>query len=65
MTVVKSGSKSAVEETAEYIAGLAKELRAMAAKADLGFLAHLLAMVEQEAEGAAKSSLIKGKSGNS
>jgi hypothetical protein len=37
----------------------------MAAKADLGFLAYLLAMVEQEAEGAAKSSLIKGKSGNS
>jgi hypothetical protein len=65
MTVVKSGSKSAVEETAEYIAGLAKELRAMAAKADLGFLAYLLAMVEQEAEGAAKSSLIKGKSSNS
>jgi hypothetical protein len=65
MTVVKSRSKSAVEETAEYIAGLAKELRAMAAKADLGFLAYLLAMVEQEAEGAAKSSLIKGKSGNS
>jgi hypothetical protein len=65
MTLVKSGSKSAVEETAEYIGGLAKELRAMAAKADLGFLAYLLAMVEQEAEGAAKSSLIKGKSGNS
>jgi hypothetical protein len=64
MTAVKSGSKSAAEETAEYIGGLAKELRAMASKADLGFLAYLLAMVEQEAEGA-KSSLLKGKPGSS
>lgn len=65
MTLVKSGSRSAADETAEYIGGLAKELRAMAAKADLGFLAYLLAMVEQEAEGAAKGDLLKGKSSSS
>ena len=37
------------EETAQYIAVLAHELRTMAAKANLGFLAYLLAMVEDEA----------------
>ena len=37
------------EETAQYISVLAHELRTMAAKADLGFLAYLLAMVEDEA----------------
>jgi hypothetical protein len=35
--------------TAEYIHGMAKELEALAAAADLGFLAYLLSMVEQEA----------------
>lgn len=35
--------------TAEYIHGMAKELEALAATADLGFLAYLLSMVEQEA----------------
>ena len=34
--------------TAEYIGTIAKELRVMAAKADLGFLAYLLGMVETE-----------------
>jgi len=34
---------------AEYIHGMAKELAALAATADLDFLAYLLAMVEQEA----------------
>ena len=37
-------------ETARYIAGLAKELRALAANQDLGFLAYLLAMVEDDAQ---------------
>ena len=37
------------EEAAQYIAALARELRTMAAKADLGFVAYLLAMVEDEA----------------
>jgi hypothetical protein len=36
-------------ETAEYIEGLAKDLRRLAAAADLGFLAYLLAMVEDDA----------------
>jgi len=37
-------------DTAEYIQGLARELEALAADADLGFLAYLLAMVAQEAQ---------------
>jgi hypothetical protein len=37
-------------DTALYIAGLAKELRGLASKTDLGFLAYLLSMVESEAE---------------
>ena len=37
------------EDTDRYISMLARELRIMAAKADLGFLAYLLAMVEDEA----------------
>jgi hypothetical protein len=36
-------------ETAEYIEGLARDLRRLAAAADLGFLAYLLAMVEDDA----------------
>ena len=36
-------------ETAEYIEGLAKDLRRLAGAADLGFLAYLLAMVEDDA----------------
>ena len=42
------------EEAAQYIAALARELRLMAAKADLGFLAYLLAMVEDEAAASAR-----------
>jgi len=36
-------------DTACYIERLAKELRAMAAESNLGFLAYLLSMVEEEA----------------
>ncbi len=36
-------------ETAEYIEGLARDLRRLAAAVDLGFLAYLLAMVEDDA----------------
>jgi hypothetical protein len=36
-------------DTASYIERLAKELRAMAAESDLGFLAYLLSMAEEEA----------------
>ncbi len=36
-------------DTANYIGGIAKELRALAIKANLGFLAYLLAMAEDEA----------------
>ena len=61
--LVKSGSRPPAGQTAEYISGMAKELRALAASADLGFLAYLLAMVEQEAEGAARAGdLPEGKS---
>lgn len=37
------------EETAEYVHGIARELRGLAARANLGFLAYLLAMAEDEA----------------
>jgi len=47
--IVKSEPKSNTAETAEYIGGIARELRALASQADLGFLAYLLSMVEQEA----------------
>lgn len=58
-------TKSTAVETAQYIGGMARELRALAAKSDLGFLAYLLSMVEQEAdlEGTDKSSRAGSKSG--
>jgi hypothetical protein len=43
-----------IGETARYIAGISKELRTMAAGADLGFLSYLLAMVEEEAGATAR-----------
>ena len=57
---VKSESKSTTAETAEYIGGIARELRSLASQADLGFLAYLLSMVEQEA---AETSSRKGPTG--
>jgi hypothetical protein len=42
------------EDTARYIAGLAKELRALAAGANLGFLSYLLAMGEEDANATAR-----------
>ena len=38
-----------VVEAARYIADMARELRALPGKADLGFLAYLLSMVEDDA----------------
>jgi hypothetical protein len=49
------------EETAQYIAVLAHELRIMAARVDLGFLAYLLAMVEDEATASVKKPAGKSK----
>lgn len=46
-------------ETAGYIAGLAKELRELALKSNLGFLSYLLAMVEQEAAEAVRAAASK------
>lgn len=40
--------------TADYIGTIARELRALAAKSNLGFLAYLLAMVEDDAQATAK-----------
>ncbi len=40
--------------TADYIGAIAKELRALASKSNLGFLAYLLAMVEDDAQATAK-----------
>jgi hypothetical protein len=45
-----NSENSSAEETAKYISGMARELRELAVKSDLGFLAYLLSMVEQEAE---------------
>ena len=50
MAQVKSVSKSSAAETAKYIGGMARELLSMAMGADLGFLAYLLSMVQQEAD---------------
>ena len=47
-TVLIESSRDA-RETAEYIEGMARDLRRLAAAADLGFLAYLLAMVEDDA----------------
>jgi hypothetical protein len=42
-------------ETAVYIHRMAKELRSLAVEADLGFLAYLLAMVEDDAAATARN----------
>ena len=47
--IVKS-SKSSSTEAAQYIANMARELRILAVNSELGFVAYLLSMVEQEAE---------------
>ena len=49
MDLTNSPMQPEGEDTDQYISMLARELRIMAAKADLGFLAYLLAMVEDEA----------------
>lgn len=54
MQLTKAPLQPDDEETAQYISVLAHELRTMAAKANLGFLAYLLAMVEDEAGAAAQ-----------
>jgi hypothetical protein len=54
MRTEKAPLQPDAEDTARYIGGLARELRTLAAKADLGFLAYLLAMVEDDAEAIVK-----------
>ena len=54
MTVTDPPVQPSGEETAQYISMLSRELRMMAAKADLGFLAYLLGMVEDEATASAQ-----------
>lgn len=49
-------------ETAEYIEGLARDMKRLAAAADLGFLAYLLAMVEDDAAATARR-LTEGSKG--
>lgn len=48
------------EDTAHYISLLAHELRTMADKANLGFLAYLLAMVEDEATASVRRQAERG-----
>ena len=54
MTSTDTESGATPADTAQYIGGLAKELRTLAIKADLGFLAYLLAIVEDDAEATAR-----------
>ncbi len=49
------------EEAARYIAALAHELRTVAARANLGFVAYLLAMVEDEAAANARKRAGEGE----
>jgi hypothetical protein len=50
-------------DVARYIEHMAKELRSMAAGVDLGFLAYLLAMVEDEGASTARKLEDKKKKG--
>jgi hypothetical protein len=54
MSSQESEPRPDAADTARYIGGLAREMRALAVKADLGFLAYLLAMVEDDAEATAR-----------
>jgi hypothetical protein len=58
---VKSAKSSSIAETARYIGGMARELRALALKSELGFLAYLLSMVEQESDQQAGEKTAHGK----
>jgi hypothetical protein len=46
--LTQSQDGSAASDTAQYIEGMAKELRILAAKGDLGFLAYLPSMVSRK-----------------
>ncbi|MEX0696692.1 MAG: hypothetical protein WD099_04050 [Dongiaceae bacterium] len=54
MTSTETEPKPTAADTAGYIGIMAKEMRGLAAKADLGFLAYLLAMVADDAEETAR-----------
>ena len=49
MGSVRPPSSPTSRETAEYVARLAGELRAIAAQSELEFLAYLFSMVEEDA----------------
>lgn len=53
MPTVPQAAESDSRATAHYIEDMAKELRTLAAKANLGFLAYLLGMVEDDASATA------------
>jgi hypothetical protein len=57
-----SAPVQSARDAARYIETLAKDLKRMAAEAELGFLAYLLAMVEDDA-GATVRRLDKGEPG--
>jgi len=54
MTSTETEPEPTAADTAGYIGVMAKEMRGLAAKADLGFLAYLLAMVADDAEETAR-----------
>ncbi|MBZ0228861.1 MAG: hypothetical protein K8F58_10490 [Bauldia sp.] len=54
MGTVGAGVQGDARDAARYIESMAKELKGLADKADLDFLAYLLAMVENEAASAGR-----------
>jgi hypothetical protein len=55
-----AGQENTVAATAEYVQGMAKELRVMAAKVDLGFLAYLLSWSSRKPSGRQRPTIFCG-----
>lgn len=51
---MKTDTTVTPEQTADYIHGIVRELRALAANSNMGFLAYLLAMAEDESRDTAR-----------
>ena len=64
MTSIETEPTPTAADTAGYIGVMAKEMRVLAAKADLGFLAYLLAMVADDAEETARRLVEEKRRGN-
>lgn len=58
---VKTENTVTPEQTADYIHGIVRELRTLAANSNMGFLAYLLAMAEDESGETARRLKASGK----